>query len=68
MTPQIYDATVSRRPGVFETRRVQKNGHSLIVSLPQRVVQEVGIGSQDIVRIYIPRNNTRQIIIEKNHF
>ena len=30
-----------------------------------RVAQEAGIGAQDMVRIYIPRSNKRQIIIEK---
>ena len=65
MTPQIYDSSISRRPPVFETRRIQNNGNSLIMSLPLRVAQEVGIGAQDMVRIYVPRSNTRQIVIEK---
>jgi hypothetical protein len=65
MTPQIYDSSVARKPPVFETRRIQNNGNSLIVSLPLRVAQEVGIGAQDIVRIYIPRSNKRQIVMEK---
>jgi antitoxin component of MazEF toxin-antitoxin module len=65
MIPQIYDSSVSRKPPVFETRRIQNNGNSLIVSLPLRVAQEVGIRAQDIVRIYIPRSNKRQIVMEK---
>jgi hypothetical protein len=63
--PQIYNQNASRNPLAFETRRVQSNGRSLVVSLPKPFTDQLGILSGDLVRFHLHTVDKRKIVLEK---
>jgi hypothetical protein len=62
---QIYHSNNSRNPLAFETRRVQHNERSLMISLPMRFVDQLGILKGDLIRFYIPAEDKNKLILQK---
>ncbi len=63
--PQIHNQNASRNPLVFETRRVQSNGRSLVVSLPKPFTDLLGILRGDLIRFHLHTIDKRKIVLEK---
>jgi hypothetical protein len=63
--PQIHNQNASRNPLAFETRRVQSNGRSLVVSLPKPFTDQLGILRGDLIRFHLHTVNKRKIVLEK---
>lgn len=62
---QIYNSNSSRSPLDFETRRVQNNGRSLVISLPKQFTDKLGILRGDLIRFHLHVADKRKLVIEK---
>lgn len=62
---QIYNSNSSRAPLDFETRRVQSNGRSLVISLPKQFTDQLQILRGDLMRFHLHIADKRKLVIEK---
>jgi hypothetical protein len=63
---RIYDSVNnSRNPLDFETRRVQSNGRSLVISLPKHFTDQLQILRGDLMRFHLHVADKRKLVIEK---
>jgi antitoxin component of MazEF toxin-antitoxin module len=56
---------IQRNPLDFETRRVQSNGRSLVISLPKQFTDQLNILRGDLIRFHLQVADKRKLVIEK---
>jgi hypothetical protein len=61
----IYRSNTSHNPLDFETRRVQSNGRSLVISLPKQFTDKLDIVRGDLMTFHLHVADKRKLVIEK---
>lgn len=63
--PQIYNPIISRNLLDFETRRVQSNGKSQVITIPKIFTDALNIERGDLVRFCFHSADRRKVVFEK---